>query len=133
MAMGFLSVVRSAMSGTSGPTFRKGYWVPLARTGVTASFPVAYREWQVVIGQRSVGFTVRRTTFTVSLTSSHPPFQHCLGPFLSRQTAANASRQWIDGWHASNAHLLSSETVHAFRRKRMGKKLFKIRNKKPRS
>lgn len=133
MAMGFLSAVRSAMSGTPGPAFRKGHWIPLARTGVSASLRVVYRDWQVVIGQRSVGMTVRRTTFTVSLTSSHPPFQHSLGPFLSRQTAATASRQWIEDWHQSHAHLLSSETVHALRRKRMSKKLFKIRNTKPHS
>jgi len=133
MGTGFRGRIRGPMSETPSPAFEKGQWVPLRRTGVAASQRVDYREWHIVIGQRSVGLTVRRTSFTASLTSKYPPFQQGLGPFYSRDSAIAASRDWIDTWHQSHAHLLSSDSVWELRRKRMSQRLIKLRNKTPHS
>ena len=133
MGMGGLSSIRSSAARSMEPSFRKGRWVPFSRPGVKRVLTIDVRGWRIEIAERTFGMTVRRTTFSALLTGPHAPFRHSVSGLASREAARNVAGRWVDHWFETNGHLLNTENVQKLRRRKMGKKLFKIRSIGPRS
>ena len=71
MGMGNLSSLKSSSSRGGEPTFRKGRWVPFSRPGVRKLTAIDFRGWRIEVSERSFGITLRRTTYSATLTSDY--------------------------------------------------------------
>lgn len=128
MGMGNLSSFKSSAGQPQEPIFRKGRWVPFSRPGVKRLALIDFKGWRIEISERTFGITLRRTTYSATLTGKHPPFRHYVPNLRSRETATQVATRWVDEWHEQNGYLLKADQVQKIRRKRWGKKLFKIRS-----
>ncbi|MCA9106272.1 MAG: hypothetical protein R3B96_15645 [Pirellulaceae bacterium] len=133
MGMGNLSSLKSSSSRGGEPTFRKGRWVPFSRPGVRKLTAIDFRGWRIEVSERSFGITLRRTTYSATLTSDYPPFRQYFPNLRSREAATQIATRWVETWHETNGHLLQEEKLQKMRRQRWGKKLFKIRSIRRRS
>lgn len=133
MGMGSLSSFKSSAGTPQEPMFKKGRWMPFSRPGVKRLAIIDIKGWRIEISERTFGITLRRTTFSATVTGKHPPFRFYVSNLRSRDAATQAATRWVEEWHEKNGHLLKAEELHKARRKRWGKKLFKIRSIRRRS
>ena len=73
-----------------------GKWKRVARMGVGNITTEEYQGWTIQLTHRTVGATIRRDQFVVTLRRSFPAYEEQLPGFATKVAALAAARERID-------------------------------------
>ena len=79
----------SYLSG-SARSRQRGY------SGIQASSPTVYRDWEIKTFRRTVGSSFSRDVYSVLIRYQQPDYEQTLSGFHSQQSAVAAAQQRID-------------------------------------
>lgn len=92
-----------------------GKWKRVAHTGVGNVTVEDYQGWTIELTHRTVGATIRRDQFMVTLRRNAPTYEEQLPGFASKAAALDAARKRIDLLSAVRKPLSSTRHVHRSR------------------
>lgn len=131
--MGFLSNLRAAVTSQKGTLRTDTSHKHDGQVGVESGKHLTYRNWNIEIGRRITGITIKREQFSATLTANYPPFHHFISGSISEKSAIESAQKYIDSWHVKNGFMLSQEELDAVRRKRAKQKISNLRKNGQRS
>lgn len=92
-----------------------GKWKRVAHTGVGSVTSEEYQGWTIELTHRTVGATIRRDQFKVTLSRTSPAYEEQLPGFASKTAALAAARKRIDLLSAVRQPLNATRHVHRAR------------------
>ena len=93
-----------------------GKWKRRARTGVGNVMAEEYRGWTIDLTQRTIGATIKRDQYVVTLRRESPVYDEQLPGFSTKAAALAAGRKRIDLLSAVRRPLGMARTAHRVRR-----------------
>ena len=103
---------RSIHSGSKD----SGKWKRRPHTGVGTVATDEYRDWSIQLTHRTVGTTIKRDQFVVTLRRDSPACDEQLTGFKTKAAALAAARKRIDLLSAVRRPLGPTRTAHRARR-----------------
>jgi len=92
-----------------------GKWKRIARTGVGNITAEEYQGWTIELTHRTVGATIRRDQFVVTLRRTFPAYEEQLPGFATKVAALAAARKRIDLMSAVRRPLSMARHAHRAR------------------
>ncbi len=92
-----------------------GKWKRRVRTGVGHVTAEDYRGWTIELTHRTVGTTIKRDQFAVTLRRDSPAYDEQLSGFRTKDAALAAARKRIDLLSAVRRPLGMTRTAHRAR------------------
>ena len=94
-----------------------GKWKRIAHTGVGNVTIEEYQGWTIELTHRTVGATIRRDQFMVTLRRNSPAYDEQLPGFATKAAALTAARKRVDLLSAVRKPMSSARRLHRPRSK----------------